>query len=253
MKPWLNHPWRVTVRLLWLGGGLAFTALDYLCRCVFRAKAEMPVARARWLQRASRRLLKIFGTTPEAFGTLPTTGLLVCNHLSYVDILVLSSLTPALFVAKSEVKSWPVFGWFARLAGTVFANREKRTQAGQTADEIEVALRSGVLVILFPEGTSSDGQSVLPFKSSLLAPAARQTHPLHAACINYELADGNVGGDVCYWGEMTLLPHLINLLSKRRVHSYVHFAPLRDGSTDRKELARQLHAEVVRLKAAGAR
>jgi len=102
--------------------------------------------------------------------------------------------------------------------------------------------------VLFPEGTSSDGQTVLPFKSSLLEPAARQTYPLSAGLIQYELVDGDVSEEVCYWKDMTLVPHLINLCGKRAVQASVHFNHLREGNADRKQLARQLHAEVLRMK-----
>jgi 1-acyl-sn-glycerol-3-phosphate acyltransferase len=116
--------------------------------------------------------------------------------------------------------------------------------------QIQSALNQNVLVILFPEGTSSGGETILPFRSSLLEPATRQTHPLAAGLIQYELADGDVSEEVCYWKDMTLVPHLINLLSKQTVHASVRFAQLREGSTNRKELARQLHSEVLRLKEA---
>jgi len=172
---------------------------------------------------------------------------LVCNHLSYLDILVLAAKTPAVFVAKREVKLWPVFGWFARLAGTLFVNREKRTQVAQATAELEQTLDSGALVVLFPEGTSSDGRTVLPFKSALLAPATRSCRPLFAGYICYELDDGDVREEVCYWKDMTLLPHLVNLLSKRAPRVFVRFSQLQHSTTDRKELARQLHSEVLRL------
>ena len=181
-------------------------------------------------------------------GSVPRDGLLACNHLSYLDVLVLAALTPSLFVAKSEVRQWPVFGWFARLAGTIFVNRSKPSQAARSADEIAVALRDGALVVLFPEGTSSGGETVLPFKSSLLEPATRRVHALTAGLIAYQLTDGDVSEEVCYWKDMTLVPHLINLLSKRAILASVSFTELRQGSTNRKELARQLHSEVLRLK-----
>src|SRR5262249_55643775 len=114
------------------------------------------------------------------------------------------------------------------------------------------ALDQGALVVLFPEGTSSDGKTVLPFKSSLLEPATRQTHSLFAGVIQYQIDDGDVGEEVCYWKDMTLIPHLINLLSKKTIRASVRFNPLREGSTDRKELARQLHTEILRLKEAPA-
>jgi len=244
----LQHPLRVAGRLLWLGGELSMAALAYAVGCTFRERGSSATARAVWLQASSRRVLRILRMETRVAGRVPSNGLLVCNHLSYLDIVVLAALTPCIFVAKREVKRWPVFGWFARLAGTVFVDRERRTKTLHAANAIDAALRSGNLVVLFPEGTSSDGRAVLPFKSSLLEPAARRTHPLSAGRISYELDDGDVIEEVCYWKDMTLVPHLINLLGKRGIRAFVRFAEVREGSADRKELARQLHAEVVRLR-----
>jgi 1-acyl-sn-glycerol-3-phosphate acyltransferase len=250
VKSWAKHPLRVTGRLLWLGGEIILAALSYARWCAFRAAATLPTARAKWLQESSRRVLKIFRTETSVVGTIPQSGLLVCNHLSYLDVLVLAALTPSRFVSKSEVRNWPVFGWFACLAGTIFVDRNKRSQALRSAEEIDDALAGRTVVVLFPEGTSSDGETVLPFKSSLLEPAARTLHHLTAGSISYELADGDVGEEVCYWKDMTLVPHLINLLSKRRVHTLLQFAETPQRTTSRKVLARQLHSEVLRLKTA---
>ena len=251
MRALLRHPVRVIGRLLWLIGELTLAALNYARWCGF-SKNCSGAKRAAWLQHSSRRLLRIFRTEIQTSGTIPKGGLLVSNHLSYVDILVIATITPAMFVAKREVKSWPVFGWFAKLAGTLFVDRERRTRVGQTTNEIQAALEQGALVVLFPEGTSSNGETVLPFKSSLLEPAARQTHALFAGLIQYQIDDGDVGEEICYWKDMTLVPHLINLLSKRIIRASVRFTQLREGSTDRKELARQLHSEILRLKEASA-
>jgi lyso-ornithine lipid O-acyltransferase len=248
MKSWLKHPLRVTGRLFWLGGELLMSAFSYAIHCAFRQQDSLPAARAAWLQSTTRRLLRVFRIETQFTGDIPSSGLLVCNHLSYLDILVLSALAPCVFVAKQEVKYWPVFGWFAKLAGTVFVHREHRSQAVQTVDEIEAALHTGAVVVLFPEGTSSGGETVLPFRSSLLEPAARQTHSLTAGLLQYELGDGDVSEEVCYWKDMTLVPHLINLCSKRTVQASVHFNHLREGNADRKQLARRLHAEVLRMK-----
>jgi 1-acyl-sn-glycerol-3-phosphate acyltransferase len=143
-----------------------------------------------------------------------------------------------------------VFGWFARLAGTIFVQRDKPLQSAQSADAIGVALGKGALVVLFPEGTSSGGTTILPFKSSLLEPVTRQNHPLTVGLIAYELSDGDVSEEVCYWKNMSLVPHLINLLSKRSIRASVRFTELRQGSTNRKELARRLHSEALGLKQA---
>jgi 1-acyl-sn-glycerol-3-phosphate acyltransferase len=196
-------------------------------------------------------MLRVLRIQTQAIGKIPSRGLLVCNHLSYIDIPVLAALAPCVFVAKSEVERWPVFGWFAKLAGTVFVRRERRTQAGQTVGEIETALKTGALVVLFPEGTSSDGQAVLPFKSSLLEPAARQPVSLSAGLIQYKLDDGDVVEEVCYWRDMTLVPHIVNLCGKRAIHASVTFCQLSPANRDRKQLAQQLRAEILRMKHPG--
>jgi len=245
----LKHPIRVIGRLLWICVELIFAALTFAARCAFRPKATALASRAMWLQYSSRRFLRIFGVTYQTAGDIPTRGLLVSNHLSYLDVLLLASISPAVFVAKREVKFWPVFGWFASLVGTVFVNRERRTNVGKVNDEIQSALDQNALVILFPEGTSSDGKTILPFKSSLLEPATNQTQPISISLIEYALDDGDVVEEVCYWRDMTFLPHAINLTSKRGVRAKVRFAMVKNSSHDRKELAKQLHSEILSLKA----
>src|SRR5689334_5632851 len=136
MKPWADHPLRVTGRLLWLIGELFLAAINCARNCAFRSSSLSLSLRAEWLQRSSRRLLKVFNLELQIFGPVPLEGLLVCNHLSYLDILVLSAVSPSVFVAKSEVKNWPVFGWFARLAGTIFVERQRPSQALRSSEEI---------------------------------------------------------------------------------------------------------------------
>ena len=220
----------------------------YLLRCVFCPKASRRHARALWLQRTGRHVGRIFKLEVHVDGTIPARGLLVSNHVSYVDIIALLSLATAMFVAKREVKSWPVLGLMAQLGGTLFIDRQRRTHVGEINDDIQNALADGALVIVFPEGTSSDGSTVLPFKSSLLEPATQSKHPLTIGWVHYTLADGTADVGVSYWGDDTFFPHLLNLLSKRSVRAVVRFAPIENHSTDRKELAQQLHAAVLALK-----
>lgn len=204
-------------------------------------------ARSRWLQWCARRTLRVFGVRYQANGTPPQAGLLVSNHLSYLDILVLVSLTPAVFVSKAEVKNWPVFGWFARLAGTLFVDRTKRSDVTRMNTLIGNSLAAGNVLVLFPEGTSWNGSEILPFKSSLLEPIAGARHPLTVGHLSYALDDGDAANDVCYWGDATFFPHLINLMTKQHVRAQVRFAVVPQPATDRKELAQQLHATVSRL------
>src|SRR5260370_7741577 len=150
---------------------------------------SMPAAREAWLQRSSRRVLRVLRIETQFTGNIPSRGLHVCNHLSYLDILVLAALAPCVFVAKQELKHWPVFGWFAKFAGTVFVNREQRAQTGQAVGKIETTLRSGALIVLFPEGTSSEGKTILPFKSSLLESVTQKALPLSPGLLRYAPPD----------------------------------------------------------------
>ncbi len=155
---------------------------------------------------------------------MPRSGLLVCNHLSYLDVIVLSSIRPCVFVAKRDVAAWPLFGWLARAAGTIFVDRERRLASADVVDLVRDAVAGGSLVVLFPEGTSSDGSTVLPFKSALLESAVELRCPVAAAAIEYSLDDGSVADEVCYWGDMTLVPHLLNLFFKREIRSTCSFS-----------------------------
>lgn len=250
MNSWIKHPLRITSRLLALGREVFLAALNYMIYCAACPRNSLLKARTSWLQNVSRRLLRIFRIELQLTGALPSNGLLVCNHLSYLDIFVLSALAPCVFVAKREVKYWPVFGGFAKLAGTVFVHREHRSQTSRTVEEIEAALQKGALVVLFPEGTSSGGETVRPFKSSLLEPVTQRNYSLTAGLLRYEISDGDASEEVCYWRDMTLIPHLINLFSKRSIQVSVHFEHLHQDNSDRKQLARRLHEKVLRMKQA---
>src|SRR5215472_4001015 len=144
MSALFRHPLRVIGRLIWMLSEFAYAAFNFALR--FRQNSS-PAQRALWLQHHSRSMLRIFRTTIRTAGPIPRSGLLVSNHLSYIDILLISSITPAIFVAKREVKGWPVFGMFAKMGGTLFVDRERRTRVGKTTDEIQTALDGGALVV----------------------------------------------------------------------------------------------------------
>lgn len=242
---------RLALRSAWLCAELLLITADFAL-LVLRHMSSPPLrARTIWLQRSSRRVLRLLAAEIESDGPCPHDGLLVSNHLSYLDILVLATLTPAVFVSKSEVRRWPVFGWFARMAGTIFLQRTRRTDVMRIGEEIATMLRDGRLVVLFPEGTSSNGRQVLPFRSSLLEPINGQQRQLSVACVSYAVADGSAENDVCYWGDTTFFPHLVKLMTKEKIRAHVRFGRIEHRADNRKDLARQLHAEVVRLKTPG--
>ena len=206
-------------------------------------------ARARWLQTTCRSALRALGVSYAATGHPPLTGtVLAVNHLSYLDILVLGATTPTVFVAKSEVRSWPVFGWFARMAGTCFVDRERRGDVARVSQEFAPVLESDLRLVLFLEGTSTDGQKVLPFKSSLLEPAIAAHWPIVPAAVNYSVPSGySVVEEVCWWGDMTLSPHLFNLAGLPRIQAQVAWGEPMPPTNDRKILASALHHRVTQL------
>jgi 1-acyl-sn-glycerol-3-phosphate acyltransferase len=240
---------RAAGRFCWFAWEVVVVVVNYSFTAAFAPKKSKRLARAAWLHRASRRHLKIFGYSADVAGPIPKAGLLVSNHLSYLDILAISATTPAVFVSKADVKRWPLFGWFASLGGTVFVERERRTHVGEVNREIETALAAGVLVVVFPEGTSTNGDEVLPFRSSLLEPALAGNHPIATAWLHYEMPGGDAKQDVCYWGDHEFFPHLINLLGKKSIRATLRFGKFQRTTDDRKELAVQLRAAILELKA----
>jgi 1-acyl-sn-glycerol-3-phosphate acyltransferase len=246
----LRHPLRVVVRLVWLASELVWIGINFVPRVQWRSRVCRNEARKRWCQWACRRINRIFNLQIWFRGDIPSEGLLVSNHLGYLDILVLGALSPAVFVAKREVREWPIFGWLARFAGTLFVERDRRLQVGQVAKSMAAVLHQENLVVLFPEGTSSDGRTVLPFKSALLEPVTNSNHKIWVSALGYELSDGDVANELCYWRDMTFLPHLFNLLGKQKIAAFVEFGEFGQSTKCRKLLARQLHDAVCSLRQA---
>ena len=242
---------RAAGRLFWFAWDVVLILINYLFTVAFTSKERKRLERAAWLSRSSRKHLKIFNHTTEVSGSIPKSGLLFTNHLSYLDILTICATTPAVFVAKAEVRRWPLFGWLAAIGGTVFVNRERRTHVGAVNQEIEIALAAGALVVVFPEGTSSNGETILPFRTSLLEPAAAGGHEISIGWLHYQLEDGDAANEICYWGDHSFVPHLLNLLGKKKIHATLRFGNFTRTTADRKELAKQLHKAILELKAKG--
>ncbi len=205
-------------------------------------------ARIEVLHRWSRRGLRNSGIRVEVTGSPAAAGLIASNHLSYLDILVYSSIAPCAFIAKREVRSWPAVGWIATLARTIYVDRSRRSETHSIQPEIQSALAAGLRLFLFPEGTSSDGSRVLPFHSSLFQPAVDLQVPVSAACIEYTIPDGVAATEACYYGEMKLLPHLLHLLGKHSVIARVTFSSNSFLFSDRKQASLKMHEEVERLR-----
>ncbi len=203
--------------------------------------------RAEWLHDACRECLKALDISVSMLGKMPPDGLVVSNHLSYLDILCYSSIAPCVFVSKSEVRNWPVFGRLATNGGTIYVDRESKADAHRVAKELETALRSGVRVVLFPEGTSSDGSQVLRFHAPLFESAVRAGTTITPAALRYEMQEGDAAREVCYWGDMTFGPHFLKLLSRGGVTAQIVMGTPQQGFDDRKSASAKLRSEVVEL------
>ncbi|MBL9175530.1 MAG: 1-acyl-sn-glycerol-3-phosphate acyltransferase [Verrucomicrobiales bacterium] len=204
--------------------------------------------RAEWTQRHARRLCRILDWTVETEGAPPDAAIYGANHLGYTDIVMMAAATPVVFVSKSEVRRWPMLGSLAACAGTLFLNRERKEDLLVVSRQFEPITSAGVPVVVFLEGTSSNGDSVLPFRPSLLAPAVQGNWKVAPVGIQYDVTPGTVAQDVAWWGDMEFLPHFLNLLARDSVRSRVTFGDARASGGDRKQLARELHSAVVALR-----
>jgi len=162
------------------------------------------IARRRWLkQRWSRQLLEVLGVRLQIEGGI-AEGLLVANHVSFLDIYAINAVAPAAFVSKDEVLGWPVIGWLSRHTETIFLERGSRTAAQRTKEHLVAHLSRGDKVALFPEGTTSDGSTVLPFHGALFQAAIDAQVPVTPIGLRYLDAKGQPSPAPAYIGDISL-------------------------------------------------
>lgn len=198
----------------------------------------------------ARTIVRVLGIKIRTHAIVPATPFfLVSNHLSYLDIVVLASQLDCVFIAKREVRSWPVFGLLSRSMETIFIDRTRAADIPRVNALIADTLQQGQNIVVFPEGTSTKGADVLPFKPSLLEPAARGNFPVAYASISYRTPPEEVPAhlSVCWWGAMTLMPHLWGVFRLSAIDATVTFGRETLRAADRKELARRLHEAVTTI------
>ncbi|WP_299737122.1 1-acyl-sn-glycerol-3-phosphate acyltransferase [uncultured Roseobacter sp.] len=195
--------------------------------------------------------LRIMGIGFDVFGQPMTgQGAVVANHSSWLDIFVLNARKRIYFVSKSEVAAWPGIGWLARATGTVFIERN-RARAAEQAEVFQARLHAGHRLLFFPEGTSSDGKRVLPFKSTLFAafftPELRDVLSVQPVSLRYHAPPGADPRFYGWWGDMDFGSHMLRLLAsaKQGRVTVVYGAPLKVADhEDRKALAAACEAQV---------
>ncbi|ABG32202.1 1-acyl-sn-glycerol-3-phosphate acyltransferase [Roseobacter denitrificans] len=230
------------------GGLLVLLLLRLIERPLFGAQRPLTPFIAVFV---CRNALRIIGLTLHTVGgPAKTAGALVANHSSWLDIFVLNATTRAYFVSKAEVAAWPGIGWLARATGTVFIERS-RAKAAQQALVFAQRLGAGHRLLFFPEGTSSDGLRVLPFKSSLFAaffvPELHHVIQVQPVSLRYTAPEGADPRFYGWWGDMEFGPHLLMLLAapQHGQVEVVYHTPLAVAAcADRKTLAQMAETAV---------
>lgn len=224
----------------------ALTVLLFVVWTVGRPCAHLAHRGQAWRSRIfrtwARSLCALSGMRITVRGVPPPAPcLLVSNHLSYMDIVLLGSQVGVVFVSKAEVAHWPVIGFVSSAVGTIFVRRGERRDLPEVNARIAAALARGERVVVFPEGTSSGGDVVLPFKPSLLEPAASGGYPVYCAALGYRTAPGAPPASeaVCWWRDMPFGNHVLGLLRMTHFHAALEFDPQAHRGQDRKELAQE--------------
>ena len=201
--------WRTVRMTLHLAAGLATT--------VFVFPLVSADGRRARIRKWSARLLRILSVDVRMAGALPPRGnlLVVANHVSWLDIFVLNAIGPMRFVAKAELARWPAIGRLIRNVGTLFVERARRRDAHRVGDETRDALAAGDIVAVFPEGTTTDGSTVLPFKSSLLQPIVDAKGALQPIAFRYRGPDGRASSAAAYAGDTTFLESFWSICGER--------------------------------------
>jgi 1-acyl-sn-glycerol-3-phosphate acyltransferase len=199
------------------------------------------------IRRWSRKFLRLAGVRLEHAGETPSAGLIVMNHISWLDVIVLNALAPSRFVSKAEVAHWPLVGYLCTKSGTLYIERGRKTAARRTNGLIAEALAHGERVAVFPEGTTTAGDRLLHFHAALLQPAIASAGLAHPAALRYLDPSGGRSRAVSYVGEESLIWSVWQLLGANRVVARIEFGRAEPAAGRyRRELASALHATISR-------
>ena len=229
--------WRLLLLILHMLGGIWLSLVIHKRRMADGNTLPDPEPVSRW----SARALKIMGIKIITHGEAPSVnGLVVANHLSWVDIPTINAMTGAAFLSKHSIRYWPVIGWFAIASGTVFIRRGNH-EAQQVASAIAQRLREGRKLAIFPEGRISDGKQVQRFFPRLFAAAIDTGSPVIPIGLRY-LCDGERDERILYTKGRSFFSVLISILGRKGSEVHVHFCPPIDSrGCDRRGLAQAAH------------
>jgi len=204
------------------------------------------------VQAWARRMLELVGIELRLHGTPPAQGpaLLVANHISWLDILVMHAARHCRFVSKSELRHWPLIGTLATAGGTLYIERASRRDAMRVVHDMTAALQAGDILAVFPEGTTSDGVALLPFHANLVQAAVSADAPAQPVALRFiDVATGQTSLAPCYIGDDSLLGSIWRTLTGPRIAAVVRYGePQRANGRDRRQWAADLHQAVAALR-----
>lgn len=243
---------RAIVRLVALGlwTGTGFSALVVGQAIVGRTTPRARRFRQRMFKAWCALVLRTLAIDMSVVGRLPEAPyLLVTNHLSYIDILVIGSRLETVFLARHDLAGWPIIGWAAERLGTLFINRRDFGDLRAVNAAIAAVVERGDGLVVFPEGTTTSGRTVSPFRSPVLEPAAALQLPVAYGALRYATPPGEApaGDVVCWWGDAEFAPHFWGMLHLSRIDAMLSLGPDRLSDGDRKVLAQELHRKVSAL------
>lgn len=237
----LRRALRLVGLALHLAWGVALTGLAFPLLGAAR--------RDRIIMAWSRRLLGVLGVRARVAPapSLPGGALLVCNHVSWLDIYLIHSAQRVHFVSKSEVRAWPVAGWLAHRTGTLFLERRRRADTARINGEMRTLMEGGAWVAVFPEGTTGDGRGLKRFLPSLLQPAVELGCPVVPAALRYRTPDGAYSAAPAYIDQMSLWQSFIRIVSEPSIVAELAFGEPILPNGHRRELAAEAEQAVARL------
>ena len=237
---------RRTPRAVWRLMRVTLQGLGGLLTCALVFPFIQPPHRMRHVGAWSARTLRALGLALDVQGA-PRAGpvLFTANHISWLDILAINAVHPARFVSKADVRHWPLLGWMVACGGTLFIERERKRDALRVVHQVAEALKAGETLAVFPEGTTSDGQRVLPFHANLLQAAISTETPVQAIALRYADAAAPVSLAAAYIGDTTLAQSMWAVVMAEGLRVSVTMLPAQGTRhLDRRALAERLQLEI---------
>ena len=212
----------------------------------------MPMRRAAITRWWSAKLLRILSIVLSVHGARPASDarnlIVAANHISWVDIFVINATQPARFIAKSEIRDWPIAGWLCDRAGTIFIRRTRRSDTAKINETMHRVMAEGATIGFFPEGTTTNGERLLKFHTSLFEPAVVNCADLAPAAIRYRASDGDRSDAAAFIGELSFGESVALIIRQKSMIAEITFAPVIDaGSMTRRDLALRAEAAIAAI------